>query len=333
VKKPKIKYLLLVALAMLLGLLLPLTACTATPPQQFKLRLGYFPIVESLPYFVMQEQGFAAENGLQFEETPFPGGGALIEALVAGSVDGGNLIGSMSLLPAAEQGLVPDKIITVAANSFADPDHPLAGVLSASSVNSWQDLKGQQIAVPLIKSPAGVAVGRRMQIEGVAEYKFVEIPYANEGLAVAGGNVAAALMPEPWLTQSLLRRDGKLLGWVIGGPPFEQVQNSMIVFSADFYRNNPEAVKAYLRAQLQAVKWIDQNPEKARSVLVNRLTLSPEVGQKMKLPRFSSDGRNDPVLLENMQPVLINAGMLKAPIPANKLYDETLLNEVLKEKR
>ncbi|MBM3176050.1 MAG: ABC transporter substrate-binding protein [Chloroflexi bacterium] len=326
-------FLILIMVAMLvITTLLPACAPKA-PPQQFTLRISFIPIVESLPYFVMQEQGFAAKNGLQFQETPSPGGNVLIEAMVAGSVDGSNLIGSMSLLLAAQQGLVPDKIITVAANSFADPDHPLGAVLSASSVNSWQDLRGQQIAVPLIKGPAGVAISGRMQIEGVADYKLVEIPYANQGLAVAGGNVAAAVMPEPWLTQSLLRKDGKLLGWIIGGPPFERVQNTMIPFSADFYRNNPEAVKAYLLAQLHAVKWIDQNPEKARAILARRMSLSPEVGQKMSLPRFSSDGRNDPVLLESMQPVLINAGLLKAPIPARQLYDETLLNEVLKERR
>jgi len=326
-------FLILIMVAMLvITTLLPACAPKA-PPQQFTLRIGFFPIVESMPYFVMQEQGFAAKNGLQFQETPFPGGGALIEAIVAGSVDGGNLIGTMSLLPAAQQGLVPDKIITVAANSFADPDHPLGGILAASSVNSWQDLRGQQIAVPLIKSPAGAAAKGRLQIEGVADYKLVEIPYANQGLAVAGGNVAAAIMPEPWLTQSLLRKDGKLLGWVIGGPPFERIESSMIIFSADFCRKNPEAVKAYLLAQLHAVKWIDQNPEKARAILARRLSLSPEVGQKMSLPRFSSDGRNDPALLESMQPVLINAGILKAPVPVSQLYDETLLNEVLKEKR
>ncbi|MBM4446490.1 MAG: ABC transporter substrate-binding protein [Chloroflexi bacterium] len=311
-----------------------LVACTPkSPAQQFKLRIGFFPLIESLPYFVMQEQGFAIKNGLQFEEEAFPGGGALIDAIVAGSVNCGNLMGSMSVLPAAEKGLVPGKIVPVAANAFADPEHPLAGVLAASSINSWQDLKGQYIAVPLIKSPASVAVNGRLQVEGVAGHKFVEIPYANQGLAVAGGNVAAALMPEPWLTQSLLRKDGKLLGWVIGGPPFERIENSMVTFSADFCRSNPEVVKAYLRAQLQAVKWIDQNPEKARDILAKRLNLSPEVAKKMNMPRFSADGRNDPVLLESMQTVMINASMLKSPIPASQLYDETLLNEVLKEKR
>jgi hypothetical protein len=43
--------------------------------------------------------------------------------------------------------------------------------------------------------------------------------------------------------------------------------------------------------------------------------------------------RDDPALLESMQPVLVKAGLLKALIPVQKLYDETLLEEVLKEQR
>jgi hypothetical protein len=36
-------------------------------------------------------------------------------------------------------------------------------------------------------------------------------------------------------------------------------------------------------------------------------------------------------MLESMQPVLIGLGMLKAPVAARQLYDQTLLSEVLKE--
>ncbi len=49
----------------------------------------------------------------------------------------------------------------------------------------------------------------------------------------------------------------------------------------------------------------------------------------MVIPRWSLDGRNDPVSLESMQSVLIDVGMLKTSIPVDQLYDETLLNELL----
>ncbi len=98
-------------------------------------------------------------------------------------------------------------------------------------------------------------------------------------------------------------------------------------------RNNPDAVKAYLRAHLQAVKWIEQNEARARSILVKRLGLTQDIGQKLRLPLWQADLYIDQSILDNMQQVLVKVGMLDAPIPANRLYDETLLNEVLAEKR
>ncbi len=310
-----------------------LTACTPPKPTpQFTLRIGTFSAPSFLPYFVMQEQGFDKKNDLQFVEKSYPGGAAIIEAVVAGSLDMGATIGTVPILSAADRGLIPSKVIPAAANDFADPDHPVIGVLVAPSVTSWQDLKGQQIAVIALNSVNAAAIAGRLQHEGVRDYKLVEIPLPNMGLAVAGGNVAAAAMSEPHMTQSLLRKDGKLLGWIVGGFPFERMEFTMIIFSTDLYRNNPAVVKAFLRAQLQAVKWINQNPNGAQSILVKRLGIGSEVSQKISLPRYASDGRNDPALLESMQPFLINVGMLKKLIPVRQLYDETLLEEVLKEK-
>jgi len=320
--------------AILLVAVVSLTACTrAAPAQQFTLRIGVMSTLSTLPYSVMREQGFDKENGLQFVETEYPSGSAIVEAMAAGSIDTATSIGTVSILDAAERGLIPDKIVPIAAHTMIDPEHPQIGVLASNSISGWQDLKGQQVAINARSSLNAAAIMGRLQQEDVSDYKLVEISLANMGLAVAGGNVAAAVMSEPYLTQSLLRNDGKLLGWVIGGPPFEKMELSLIAFSANLYQNNPQAVKAFLRAHLQAIKWIEDNPTDARLILTRQLSLNPEIGQKIKLLRFPVDGRHDPALLESMQPLLVETGLLKAPIPASRLYDETLLNEVLAEKR
>jgi len=330
-----IKLLALIVLSVLLMALASSLLPTCTPQKptpQFKLRIGFFPVQDYLPFLVMQENGFDKQNGLQFGETSYAGGAAIIDAMAAGLLDVG-YVGSVPVLTAAERGLMPDKIVVVAANNFADPDHPGLGLLVSTSVRGWKDLNGQHIAVIAINSLHGAAIKARLQQENVRNYKLVEIPFANMGLAVVGGNVAAATMSQPFLTQSLLRGDGKLLGWIIGGPPFERMEFSMIVFRANYYQNNHQAIKAFLRAHLQAVKWMKQNEKEARSILVKRLKLSQEVGQKVTLLRWPLDARNDPALLESMQSVLMKIGMLKASIPVRQLYNETLLEEVLKEKR
>ena len=314
--------------------LVSLTACSRpAPTQQVTLRIGFLRIQDDLPYFVMQEQGFAKQHGLQLVDILYQSGAAIVEAVAAGAVNVGSDVGTVPILAAAERGLVPGTVMPVGASYFIDPEHPSVALLAGSAVNTWKDLERQFIAVNGKNSLSAVAMRGRLRHEGVYEVMLTEISFADMGLAVAGGNVAAAVMSEPWLTQSLLRGDGKLLDWVIGGPPFEHIQGTMIIFRADFARKNPQAVRAFLRAQLQAVRWINEHPQEARSILVKWLGLSQEVAQKVRLPRWSLDARNDPALLGSMQPLLVEIGLLKAPIPVNQLYDEMLLKEVLAEKR
>ena len=325
------------ALAAAVALLLTavaLTGCEAPPPPApVTLRIGVFQSQDFLPYYVMQEQGFDKKNGLSFKETSFAGGAAAIDAMAAGALDLCPGVGIVPLLAAAERGLMPDKVVPVAANNFADREHRGVGVLVAHSIRGWKDLEGKRIGVNARNSIAAGAVEARLKLEGVRGNSFMEIAFSNLGLAVAGGNIAAASMNEPHLTQSLLRGDGRLLDWVVGGPPFDRMPFTSISFSAEFRRRNPEGVKAFLRAHLAAVRWINDHPGEARLVLARRLNLSAEVANKIHLLHWPLNARSDPALLEQTQHVLLRAGLLKRPIDARALHDETLLAEVLKEKR
>jgi ABC-type nitrate/sulfonate/bicarbonate transport system substrate-binding protein len=308
-------------------------ACTpsAEAPPQYRLRMGIIPTQSCLPYLVMKERGLDKKYGLELISTEFPGGDPVIAAIAAGKLDMG-IGGSISVLTAAENGMIPGKIVPVAAINLVDAEHPFIGVVVSHSINGWKDLEGKQIAINAVNSPNMAAIKGRLQIEGVKDYKLPILSFANMGLAVADGTVDAATLVEPYLTQSLLRNDGKFLDWIVGGPPFEKMQMTMLYFNGDIYRNNPQEVKAFLRAYVDALDWIAANKDESRAIIGKMMNLSNEVTQKMRLMNFSLDGRNNPQLLESMQPVMINVGMLKAPIPANRLYDETLLNEVLRER-
>jgi NitT/TauT family transport system substrate-binding protein len=311
-------------------LLICLPACAPEP--QYNLRIGYIGTQSCLPYLVIQEKGLDKKYGFQLTGTEYPSGEALNSDTIAGKLDGG-ITGTVSVINAAETGLVPDKIIAVAAGNLVDRDHPYMGVLVANSINNWQDLKGKRIATNAFYSHITAAIKGRMQIEGVPDYELVIMPIANMGLAVADETVDAAALVEPYLTQSLLRKDGKLLGWIVGGPPFEKMAVTMLIFNSGYYRSNTPAVKAFLMAYLDSLQWIAKEPGQARLLIGRKLKLSDDVTQKILMMTFAPDGHNDPAILESIQQVLVSTGMLKASIPAGRLYDETLLNEVLKERR
>lgn len=316
----------------MLGLAL-LAGCGAAPGPPVTLRMCFFPVQDFLPYFVMQERRFDKANGLRLEEVVYPGGAAAIDAMESGSLEVCPAVGTVPLLVAAERGLVPGRVLPVAVNNVVDPDHPGIGVVAAHSIRGWGDLKGKEIALSVRNSITGAALLGRLRLEGVGEYSLVEIPFSNMGLAVAGGNVAAAGMNEPFLTQSLLRGDGHLLGWIAGGPPLERVDFSAIAFRTDLARSHPQTVKAFLRAHLQATGWMRDNPAEARAILAQRLNLSPEVGRKVHLLQWPRDARGNPSQLEGMQRVMTTIGMLRGLVPADRIYDHALLDEVLREKR
>lgn len=334
IKMLKIGKSLSLAAAVLLVAAVSLTACAPTKPAQlFTLRIGLVGTLSSLPYYVIRDQGFDKQNGLVITETLYQSAGPIFSAIAEGSLDGSSSGGTINILQAAQDGIVPDKIIAVSANSFADPEHPILGVMVANSVSNWKDLEGQCIGVVSKTTSFAAALAARLMQEGITNYTMVEISASNTGLAIAGGNIVAGVMVEPYVTQSLLRKDGKLLGWIMGGSPFERMEYTANIFNTEVVRNNPGAVKAYLRAHMEACRWIEKNPDAARVILGKYLSLTPEVVKNVEMMSWPSDMRNDPVLLESMQPVLVEAGMLKAPISASQLYDETLLNEVLAEKR
>jgi NitT/TauT family transport system substrate-binding protein len=319
-----------------LGLLgvMGLTACFGpTVPPAVTVRVGFFSTQDFLPLFVIQEQALDRVHGLHLEAKSFAGGAGVIAAIVDGSIDLGAVVGTVPLLSAAERGLVPDTLVAVAANNFADGSHRAIGVIAAPAVRRWADLRGARLATNARDSITTAALAARLRLEGVSGYTFVEIPFANMGLAVAGGNVAAAGMNEPFLTQSLARGDGVLLDWIMGGgAPFARAQVGSIVVATDFLRQRPAAVTAYLRAHLRAVRWINANRESARAVLVRRLDLAPDVGSRMNLVRWPDDARHDPALLDEMQTALVDTGLLKARIPSQRLYQETLLDQVLADR-
>ena len=91
-----------------LAALVLVAACTQSkPPHEFTVRIGLFPVLDTLPYYVMKEQGFAKKNGLLFVEIRYPGGAAIIDAMATGKADVGVTIGTVPVLSAAERGHDP----------------------------------------------------------------------------------------------------------------------------------------------------------------------------------------------------------------------------------
>ena len=205
--------------------------------------------------------------------------------------------GSVPILQAATEGVVGSSVLVVAANTFSDTTHLDAAVLVSAKVRSWKDLEGAYIAVNSPTSLGAWAVVGRFRQEGVRKYTFVNISFQDMGLAVAGGSVSAAVMFEPYITQSLQRGDGMLLGWVIGGPPLKRDAVERADDPCRFSSGTtPRGTLALVSLHVRAVRWILHNEKAARSILGKGLSIDRKVTDAMNLLLWRPDCRNDPAL-------------------------------------
>lgn len=118
--------------------------------------------------------------------------------------------------------MFPGTVLIIGASSRGDAQSPGLSMPVSKDVKAWSDLAGAAIAVNQLGSIGEVALRVRLQSEGVAVGRIVEIGLANQGLAVAGGQVAGAVMVEPYLTQSTMRGDGHLLAPLIDEEPLPE---------------------------------------------------------------------------------------------------------------
>jgi NitT/TauT family transport system substrate-binding protein len=223
---------------------------------------------------------------------------------------------------------VPERAVAIAVNDIVTPEDRMVAVVVAPHVRHWRDLAGKKVAVNAVNSMAGLAARVRLAREGVTDAQWVEMPMQNHGLALAGGYVSATASNEPFVTQTLLRDDGRLLDWIAGGPPLERAIYTALVVSTALLRAKPALLERLLLAHLEAARWINANHQAARAILGRRLGITDELAQRIQMPRWPSDGRFDPALFAGMQRVFIEGGVVSDIVPLERVHDPALLSRL-----
>lgn len=265
---------LLRSLGLLALLSLPAQAQKATA-----VRIGFFPNLTHAAALIALEKGYFAKElgGVKLDAKSFAAGTALNEAFAAGQIDIG-YIGPGPVINGAAKGL-PVMIIAGAANAGA--------VLIArkdAKIASYKDLAGKKVAVPSLGNTQDISLrhllgenGLKAQSDG-GNVTILPVAPADVAAAFASKQLDAALLPEPW--GALLEAQGnKLVGdektvWRNGNYP-----SAVVIVNSKFAADNPELVKAVLRAHLQALNLIQKSPAAALGAVNAKLT--ELTGQKL----------------------------------------------------
>ncbi len=226
------------------------------------------PIANGFPLDVGIQKGFFEKRGIEIKKVTFQSGNDIILAMANNNGD----IGYVGWTPAfigATSGL---DLVAVAASetegtSVADNWQNVM-VKGSSSIRTPQDLAGKTIAVNALKGVGELVVRASLDKLGVdsSSVRLVPIPFPNMRTALANGQVDAAHMPEPFMSQTLNLDGGRIV--LAPGPAIMQfLPNGVYVARGAWARENPALARSFRLAMNEALIYSQSNPGEVRALL------------------------------------------------------------------
>jgi NitT/TauT family transport system substrate-binding protein len=148
---------------------------------------------------------------------------------------------------------------------------------NGTAINSWSDLKGQQIDNSSQGSAADVVFRYLLNKNGIdpekdVTIKYIASPVEQAQLAIAGKSKITVL-PEPWVSTVLSQnKDMKLAldfqkEWTrLNGADIPFAQTCLVV-KADFASKHPEIMTKFLQEYANSIDWVNNNPAQAGELL------------------------------------------------------------------
>jgi NitT/TauT family transport system substrate-binding protein len=314
------------------GLLILLSACgsapveaeTAEPAADVEvggLKVALLPILDSLPYFVAEQNGYFADEGVEVEPLVVVSAIERNQLMQSGEIDG--MLGELSTVATFNRDEVTQKAVITSRKAY--PDAPLFRVLAApgSDISSAADLAGVPVAVAE-NTVIEYVTDRLLESEGVPADQIVgeSVPAIPERYQLLmEGQIAAATLPDP-LAQSAIESGAVP---VIDDSAYPEVAVSVLIFDVDTLENNPEAVRRFLRAWDRAAGDINDDPEAYRGLLLEQVSVPPNIQETYQIPPFPRAEVPTSAQWDDVIDWLIGKGLLESAVA----YEDSVTGDFL----
>ena len=263
-------------------LALVLAACGAAEPEPVTLRIGVLPILDALPMYVAQAEGYFAEQGVEVEFVPVASAAERDQLMQAGQIDGmiNDLVSTMFY---NQDGI---QIIVVSFARTATPDFPQYMILASkdSGIETVEDLRGVPIGISE-GSVIAYTTDRLLEAEGLGPDDIVTIavPKIPDRLALLeSGELKAANLPDP--LSSLAVQGGAKV--IIDDTSHPEIGNSLISFRKSVVEEHPEAIRAFLAAVEKAASEINADKTRWSDLLTEKQLVPAPVLGTYAIPSF-----------------------------------------------
>jgi len=301
------------------------TACGGqVPPSETKeqktIKIGLLPIEDNLPFYVAEQDDLYTKAGIKIELVNFASAVERDTALQAGQIDGE--VADLVAVGLLKKGGTDVKVASIGLG--ATPAEGRFAILSSpkSGISKPEDLKNVEIGVSE-NSIIDYVTDKMLLDSGLEKetIKMVSIPKIPVRLdMLLSDQIKAATLPDPLAT--LAESQGAHL---IIDDTKKNFTQTVLLFRSDSIRSNPEGIQGLVKVYEDAGQTLNQNPDKYRSLFIEKARVPKPIEQTYKSPTFSKLRLPTEGEITQVMDWMVDKKLLDKPYSYEELIDSNLL--------
>jgi NitT/TauT family transport system substrate-binding protein len=251
--------------------------------------VGVIPIVDTAAIWLGEEQGFFEEEGINLDIQTTTGGAAAVPGVVSGDFDFafGN---TLSVMVAQDEGL-DIRFVTNGTTTSGDAERDFSAVVvpADSDIQGPEDLAGKTVSVNNLNNIGDTTIRHVVEQAGgdPDSIEFVEVGFPDAPAALDRGQVDAAWILDPFLTQVLDEGARAVSYNFVEFDP--ELDIAGYFTTAQRIEEDPELVESFQNAMNRSLEYANENPDEVRDIVGTYTEISDELREKMALPRYRTE--------------------------------------------
>ncbi|MCL5959857.1 MAG: ABC transporter substrate-binding protein [Chloroflexi bacterium] len=301
--------------------------------------VGGLGIGTDVPFWIAQDKGYFAEQGINMKFEPFRAGEEMIPLLATNKLAVGWVGTNPGMFNAYAQG-VPINIVGSMAKM--SPTQDSSGFIVradlADQIKTAKDLKGRTIATNSMNAAGRMYLETYLQKGGLTfnDVTVKELSFPDVATAMGNKLVDFAFIIEPYIAIAASKKLATKVtgvydvygphdsGVLLGSPEFVQNKKLSQGFMVAFMKAGRDYYNAFIKGQEPL------RTEMVQIAVKNTALKDPALYKVMSFSGPDPNGQVDLPALSKIQDYWVKVGSIKNPVEVNKMIDTSLVDNALK---
>ncbi len=317
----------------------PTVAATEVPTQEpvqatetyepYHLVIAAYPYMTEAPYFIAQEEGYFAEQGLEVEFMRFEKTADVLPALISGQLDVTSSLPTPGLINAIAGGA---RLRIVAGKGHVDTggcSHAALMVTPQMLESGLLDDPANWVGLTFTTDKGTLveyAIAQYLEQNGLSmdQLNYVEMPITSRLEALQNGSIDIAAAGEPWITR--ISNAGAGVVWV----PLEQMipdaQYGFVLFGPSLLDEHPDVGQRFMIALLKGIAQYNEGKTDRNIEIIAAYTqMDPAELRQACWQSIRPDGDLNIQSILDYQDWALQVGYVPTAITAEDLWDASFI--------